>query len=706
MIKLGKLQFGNCMPFGNNIEIALDQNTTTQLVGKNGSGKSSIPLILEELLYNKNSKGVEKGDILNRYSNATEYWMKLDFEINGVPYFIEKVVKTTAKVTLTSNGTNIGGHTTTQTYKVLAEILGMDMTTFSKLVYQSLGSSLDFLTATDGNRKKFLINLLNLEKYPAIEASIKEYRKEVFAKVTELSKEKDRINTILTSTIVPDVLELLPVPESLNDKHSEILNLTEQKSTLRNELDNLKAKFASEKDKAQKEAELNEHKLQEWLRQEALCNSIDSTILNIDTVLKPNIVAQKSHVDSLPRPQASKTLELVNNVIRLESEFNKIVWAMDETKKLYKVFSEDAAITICSACNSSLDKEHAAKESAKQKQIFVESKSKRDLLQLELTAAISARDKASKEHEVFDLAVKVLTNAETQLLQAEKVLSKKQADLAIVLKQPLEFILSAKPTSTLLSAKPTIDLLSTKPTIDLETLSKEFIEKINSIDNAIAQIRIDILEREAAIKKTQEHNLEVVKNNAKRDILEESFNKASKDIKLISEELNIVQDRLNSIDVLAKVFGPKGLIAYKLESCVKVFENKVNQYLTDVSNGKFALGFELDDAKLKVIIYSSGKQVNIKTLSSGELSKVNISTLLSIRSLMSSVSRNSLNVLFLDEVVSTIDEDGMEDLIDVLIKEHNLNTFVVSHNYQHPLVEILKVIKEENISRLEYDNWG
>jgi len=105
-------------------------------------------------------------------------------------------------------------------------------------------------------------------------------------------------------------------------------------------------------------------------------------------------------------------------------------------------------------------------------------------------------------------------------------------------------------------------------------------------------------------------------------------------------------------------------------------------------------------------MFSSGKQVNIRTLSSGELSKVNISTLLSIRSLMSAVSKNSLNALFLDEVVSTIDEEGMEDLIEVLIKEHNLNTFVVSHNYQHPLVEVLKVIKENNISRLENGDWS
>jgi hypothetical protein len=32
-------------------------------------GKSSIPLIIEEALYNKNSKGIKKADIPNRYVN-------------------------------------------------------------------------------------------------------------------------------------------------------------------------------------------------------------------------------------------------------------------------------------------------------------------------------------------------------------------------------------------------------------------------------------------------------------------------------------------------------------------------------------------------------------------------------------------------------------------------------------------------------------
>lgn len=706
MIKLGKLRFGNCLPFGDNIEIDLAENVTTQLVGKNGSGKSSIPLILEEVLYNKNSKGVAKGDILNRYTDAKEYWIKLDFEVDGISYLIEKVVKTTAKVTLTSNGKNIGGHTATQTYKIIAEILGMDMTTFSKLVYQSLNSSLDFLTATDGNRKKFLINLLNLEKYPLIEARIKESRKDLVAEVAKLTKSRDNLQATLKGTVIPDLMVEQAVPETLSDRHTEILELTEIKSGVRNDISNLEERAKVAASAAKQDEEIKRHQLQEWIRNENACLNIDRDISNIDERIKPNAEALDAHFASLSRPQATKLIELASYVADLGTALNKIRWEMDETKKLYKTFSADAAETVCTACNSQLDKAHAAKESEKQKQIFIAARTERDIKEEALATAKVELDKLTKEQEAFDLANKQATIANAAVDQAEKALAKKQADLAQVLNVPIESVLSAKPTSSLLSAKPTIDFVSAKPTINIEEDKARLTENITALDKKIAEIRQAILQRDKEIERAQEHNIEVAKNNMKREILQETFNKASDEVKSVMEELNKATTRLVNVDVLVKVFGAKGLIAYKLESCVKVFENKVNQYLSEVSNGIFALGFELDEANLKVVVYSSGKQVNIKTLSSGELSKVNISTLLSIRSLMSSVSKNSLNALFLDEVVSTIDEDGMEDLISVLIKEHNLNTFVVSHNYQHPLVEVLKVVKENKISRLEHGDWS
>ena len=67
MVTLETLRWDNCFSYGESNEIDLSKNILTQIVGENGSGKSSIPLILEEVLFGKNSKRIKKADIANRY---------------------------------------------------------------------------------------------------------------------------------------------------------------------------------------------------------------------------------------------------------------------------------------------------------------------------------------------------------------------------------------------------------------------------------------------------------------------------------------------------------------------------------------------------------------------------------------------------------------------------------------------------------------
>ena len=70
----------------------------TQLVGPNGHGKSSIPGILEELLYNKNSRGIKKADIPNRYTDIKGYSGYVELTIDQDTYRLEKIVNTITKV--------------------------------------------------------------------------------------------------------------------------------------------------------------------------------------------------------------------------------------------------------------------------------------------------------------------------------------------------------------------------------------------------------------------------------------------------------------------------------------------------------------------------------------------------------------------------------------------------------------------------------
>ena len=63
MITLKTLRWDNCFSYGTDNILNLNDSNLTQLVGTNGMGKSSIPLIIEEVLFNKNSKGIKKQEI-------------------------------------------------------------------------------------------------------------------------------------------------------------------------------------------------------------------------------------------------------------------------------------------------------------------------------------------------------------------------------------------------------------------------------------------------------------------------------------------------------------------------------------------------------------------------------------------------------------------------------------------------------------------
>ena len=210
MITLKQLSWDNCFSYGPNNNLRLDTDTVTQIIGTNGMGKSSIPLIIEEALYNKNSKGIKKADIPNRYmSNGYTIWLL--FEKDGNEYLIDVKRSSTIKVKLTKNGEDISSHTATNTYKTIQEIIGIDFKTFSQLVYQSTNASLQFLTATDTNRKRFLIDLLHLDDYVQLFEVFKEASRLSSNKLIEVGSEINTIEKWLQTNNLEgmEVLELL-----------------------------------------------------------------------------------------------------------------------------------------------------------------------------------------------------------------------------------------------------------------------------------------------------------------------------------------------------------------------------------------------------------------------------------------------------------------------------------------------------------------
>ena len=77
-----------------------------------------------------------------------------------------------------------------------------------------------------------------------------------------------------------------------------------------------------------------------------------------------------------------------------------------------------------------------------------------------------------------------------------------------------------------------------------------------------------------------------------------------------------------------------------------------------------------------------GEEVAIPSLSTGERKKVDFVALVALIRLMK-MRYPGVNLLFLDEIFSSIDQDGIHSILQVLhrsCKELLLNVFVISHN--------------------------
>ena len=597
MITLKQLQWNNCFSYGSDNELLLDDNTVTQIIGTNGTGKSSIPLIIEEALYNKNSKGIKKADIPNRYVGKG-YNIKLAFTKDEDTYVVSIDRKTSVKVKLEKNGEDISSHTATNTYKTIQDTIGVDFKTFSQLVYQNTNASLQFLTATDTNRKKFLIDLLHLENYVELFDTFKEAARVVSLEINGIQAKLDTIEKWLADNKLGDtnILPMLDLPISSDEDEKQFRHLTK-------EIENI-----SEKNKKIS----NNNQLKRLLGQ-----------INLEEAQSCTVTEKKSY-DSLQAQMGTHT-QVAAGSQRLIEKLNKLG-------------------DVCPTCEQEVDPTF-----------------KQSLVQTEAEKVT----KAEKEIERITEEIRRIKNDNKEFEQAQKL----EADWKDLYRS--------------------IDK-SLPPTL----LDKQELE------SRLQSVRAQLLERKSELENTAKENERRTRHNTRITVIQEQTDAFLKELAEFQDVLEKQEGLLSNLDILKKSFSTNGLLAYKIENLVKELEELANTYLAELSDGRFTLEFVVSNDKLNVQVEDDGKIVDILALSSGELARVNTATLIAIRKLMSSISKSRLNILFLDEVIAVLDDTGREKLVEVLLNE-DLNTYIVSHGWTHPLLEKKEVVKEENISRLE-----
>ena len=598
MITLQKLKWSNCFSYGADNELDLSSDTVTQLIGTNGMGKSSIPLIIEEALYNKNSKGIKKADIPNRYVNQG-YHIHLEFTKDEKSYAVIIDRKSSIKLRLMEDGEDISSHTATNTYKTLQDIIGIDFKTFSQLVYQSTNSSLQFLTATDTNRKKFLIDLLHLEHYVRLFDLFKEEARKSATTLTSIESKIATVEKWLTDNKLSDT-SILPTSEisiETDEDETELANLM------------IEIKNISEKNK--------------------------------------NISQNNTYKDLLSKIDIEKAQNCAVGSIEsyddLQTEGGSLSQSVAGSQRLLAKLSKLG--DHCPTCEQSVDSS------------FIQG--------LISTEAAKIEEAEEKQYEINRRISEIKRN-NAELSAAKKV----QRDWEELFRS--------------------ID--STLPTSPLDPI--ELKERANGISKRISDAKEEL-------QRISKENESITRRNTRIQVILEQTEDFESELSELQELLDLESATAGHLEVLKKAFSTNGLLAYKIENLVKELEALTNNYLAELSDGRFTLEFVVTNDKLNVQITDNGNIVDILALSSGELARVNTATLIAIRKLMSSISKSKINILFLDEVIAVLDDAGREKLVEVLLGE-DLNTYVVSHGWTHPLLGKVEVVKSGNVSKLEH----
>ena len=167
----------------------------------------------------------------------------------------------------------------------------------------------------------------------------------------------------------------------------------------------------------------------------------------------------------------------------------------------------------------------------------------------------------------------------------------------------------------------------------------------------------------------------------------EDKKKISSDNSTICKEKELYYKELN------RIFGEDGVKKSIISGIIKPINHFISENIK-----KMMLPFDVRlDETFTAEIKSLGFPVEHDSLSTGETKKINISILIAYLKLIR--TKRHINILFLDEVFSSIDIEGIDSILLLLksfANDYNINIFVVHHAIlsQEMFDRILKVNKE------------
>ena len=232
-------------------------------------------------------------------------------------------------------------------------------------------------------------------------------------------------------------------------------------------------------------------------------------------------------------------------------------------------------------------------------------------------------------------------------------------------------------------------------------LMKELSELINreshylNIKKEIDAVGISILNYKSQIRSSEvlinniQKEIQSIENKEKANIKQDDNKIKDYEIEYngIIETIELLQNRYNDADKQSKSLNQvKGLLrddAIKsviVKEYIDLMNKKINEYLSAM---EFYINIRLDE-NFKESFHSINKEkFTIANLSTGQKTRVNIAILLALLEISAIKNSANVNILFLDEILENLDEEGTALVIKLLKdKLYNKSIFVITQRYR------------------------
>ena len=208
MITFKKISWKNFLSTGNHpIEVKLDENSTTLIVGANGTGKSTILDALTFVLYGKSFRKINKSQLINT-TNEKNCEVNIEFLVNSTNWKIVRGIKPNIfKISKNGEELNQSANVNDQQKWLEQNVLKMNYKSFTQIVVLGSSTFVPFMQLPTSSRREVVEDLLDIKIFSSMNTLIKEkirfVREEV--RTFELKKESLKDKTEMQSQFIEEI---------------------------------------------------------------------------------------------------------------------------------------------------------------------------------------------------------------------------------------------------------------------------------------------------------------------------------------------------------------------------------------------------------------------------------------------------------------------------------------------------------------------